>query len=215
MSIKEKVQQLVQQAEADKAAELRRQEEAQRQWLAECQEKTRQQEVLEKARFEKGKKALETTGVQNGVQRVLGEVFDVIREQDPEVELLIRKRRRYQPPDSSTNITRKISKVLEIYQDEEKRDRDSEFVDTVAMVVEKKRGEGKTTIRLGVEMEIDDPSKLWVISALGSFEPGDMLRINDKDLLPKLEERLAHKIVKGLHRHFIHETEDNSLDFGF
>jgi hypothetical protein len=63
MSIKEKVQQIALQAEAEKAAKLRRGEEEQRQSLIEYQKITRQQEALNKARFEKGKKALETTGV--------------------------------------------------------------------------------------------------------------------------------------------------------
>ena len=83
--IKEKVQQIVQQAEADTVAKKRRKEEDDLQWIAVCQERIRQYEVLKTDRLER-KKALEVTGV----QRVFGEVLDILREEDPEVQLQIR-----------------------------------------------------------------------------------------------------------------------------
>ena len=177
MSIKERVQQIIQRAEAEKAAELRRQEEGQRQWLAECQEKTRQWEALEKVRFEKGKKALEATGV----QRVFVDVLGVLKEVDPEVELHIRKG----------------------------------FVssaETVGVFVEKDRGEGETTTRLGVELEIDNPNKIWVKTAFEFVDKkDDLFLVKDPALLTKIENRLAEQIAQGSHRHFnpVYEPSDS------
>lgn len=152
MSIKEKVQQLVQQAEADKAAELRRQEESDRQWNVVCQERVRQYEALKADRLEKGKKALEDTGV----QRVFGEVFDILREEDPEVELQIREGQRYYSSGSRSLTDRKYERdflrALGSYGEKETEEREvknGSFIETVVMAVEKERGGAKSQPGLG------------------------------------------------------------------
>ena len=209
--IKEKVQQIVQQAEADTVAKKRRKEEDDLQWIAVCQERVRQYEALKTDRLEKGKKALEATGV----QRVFGEVLDILREEDPEVQLQIREGQKYYSPGSRSLTDRKyerdLSRVLGPYDEnkiEKREDEYGSFVETVVMAVEKERGEGEVTTRLGVELSVGDPRKLWIISAFGIYEQEDILAINDKDLFPKLKNRLAQNIAQRLHRHFNHVPED-------
>ncbi len=218
MSIKEKVEQLAQQAEAEKAAELRRGEEANQQGIAACKEQVRQHEALKADRLKKGKKILEVIGV----QRVFGEVLNILREEDPEVQLQIRKGYKYYSPGTISSADRKYNRDL--YRafgpfDEKRQnarvDEMGTFVDTVAMVVEKERGEGEITTMLGVELNVGDPGKLWVISAFGLSDQEDLLRINDKDLFQKLENRLAQNIAQGLHRHFNHVPEDSGTSYGW
>lgn len=211
MSIKEKVQQIIQKAEVEKVAELRWQEEGNRQWIAVCKERVQQYEVLKADRLEKGKKTLEDTGV----QRVFGEVFDILRGEDPEVQLQIREGQRYYSPGSRSLIDRKyernLFRALGPHDEKAIERREAEngsFVETIVMAVEKERGEGEVTTRLGVELNVGDPGKLWVISAFGLTEQRDLFSINDKDLLPKLENRLAQSIARKLHRHFNHVPED-------
>lgn len=80
MSIKEKVQQIIQQTELDKAAELRLREKERLQL-------NHRREALIAAKFEKGKKTLEATGV----QRVFDEVFDILKTKQLDVELHFRE----------------------------------------------------------------------------------------------------------------------------
>ncbi|MBI2309532.1 hypothetical protein HYU89_01415 [Candidatus Collierbacteria bacterium] len=191
MSIKEKVQQIIQRAEAEKAAELRLQEEEQRKLLIEYQEKTRQQEALEKVRFEKGKKALEATGV----QRVLVDVLGVLKEVDPAVELHIRKG------------------IVDCY-DLKNKEGGMYHAETVGFFVEKDRGEGETTTKLGVELEIDNPNKIWVEAASVIVNSkSDLFLVKDPALLEKIENRLAEQIAQGRHRCFnpVYEPRDHGM----
>lgn len=73
MSIKEKVQQIIQQAEAEMAAKLRREEEARLRLAIEAQELVCQREVSEEIVLENGRKAFESLGIQG----IMADVFDV------------------------------------------------------------------------------------------------------------------------------------------
>lgn len=160
MSVKEKVQQIIQQAELEQAAKLRRQEE-------EHLQLNRQREALIAARIEKGKKALEVLGV----QRVLGEVFDILKENHPEVKLRFRRTAEDLIPPTP-------------YID-----------DGFGLFVEGKRGVGKT--QLGVALSIDNPNNIQVISANGFWGEEDIVLLKDPALLAKIENRLAYHIAKG------------------
>ena len=86
MGIKEKVQQIIQKAEAEKAAAARRHEEERLRLAIEAQELVRQREALQRVWVEEGEKIIETLGF----RRVFEEVFDVVKQSDPEVELRVR-----------------------------------------------------------------------------------------------------------------------------
>lgn len=164
MSIKEKVQQLIQQAEAEKTAELRRQEEARLQLTR----LARQREETEAARFEKGKKVIEAIGV----QRVLGEVLDVLKDNHPEVKLHFRK--------TAEDLMPPTPYVIGGF----------------GLFVEGKRESGGKT-QLGVALSIDNPNNILVVSANGLMEEEDIILLKDPALLAKIENRLAYHIAKN------------------
>lgn len=204
MSIKERFQELIQETEAQKAAEARRREEENRLWSIERQKEIRQQEVretLEKAKFEKAKKTLEATGV----QRIFGEAIDILRKEDPEVKFQMKKGLRYHFPAESKSVKGKEG--------------NGEYVDTVAMVVEAQRGMGETTISLGVQMEVDSPTKIYALSAKNPhstiYKAAPPFIVNDKNLLPKLERRFAEIIIEGSHRDYKSWPDTDTYDGGY
>lgn len=211
MSIKEKVQQIIRQTKAEKAAELRRQEEARLRLAIEAQELVRQREILGKANLEKGKKILDSLGVQG----VMADALNVLKEVDQEVELYLREGSiecffgpRHESPTNLSTKTRYPAPGFTVKV---------HTANTVGYFVEKIRGERKTTVQLGVELEIEDSDKIWVVAARGFSQDEttkdvevkeNLLSANDPNLLEKIENCLARHIVLGRH------TQFNPPDFG-
>lgn len=207
MSIKEKAQQIIQQVEAEKVAELRRRERERLQLAQEVEESIRQREVFESAILKNGRKFFDSLGIQGVMTDVLG----VLKEEDPEVELRLRKSsiRRY-------FVTRSVFKggSFEALSETE----------TVGLFAEKKRGDREITTRLGVEVEIGDPSKIWVTAAeeISRFQVEkdmneNLLLVNDPELLEKVESCLARHIVLGHHTIYNYPgpPDDSNLSGGW
>lgn len=174
MSIKEKLLGLNRLAE-QRAVEAQRQRE-----VAEAQQRAEElrQENLKKARFERGKHILES----KGIPAVMGEVLEVLKPQNHGIELDIREGR------CLVN---------------------SRWVETVGVFVENYKGtqmyEGRTNIQIGVQLDSHNWTDLYVKAAETIFDIAgekDMFSINDRNLTPKIEKRLAELMFERKHKHY-------------
>jgi len=225
MSIKEKVQQIIQQAEAEKAAELRRQEEARLRLAIEAQKLSRQRETKERVLIEEGEKVVDALGFRN----VLEEVFDLVKQEDPEVELRVHTgsvryacmrlgNERILP--RSLSVTSSSEPGFQVRQYT-----DFHSADTVGVFVEKFRsGYYEHITGLGVQWEIGDPDKIWIYAAElcnpgdGSYPfdlEKDLLLAKDPELLTKIEDRLAEHIANGRHRRVNYPSGDSLHNYGW
>jgi len=180
MSIKEKLLGLNREAE-QKVVEGQRQREA-----TEAQQRAEElrQENLKKARFERGRHILES----KGIPAVMGEVLEVLKQKDPQVELNIREGHSWA----------KMEKV-----------------ETAGVFVEKHRGEGGTSIQIGVQLNSYNLTSLYVDAAESwALAEEDILSINDRGLIPKIEAKLAELIFGEKYKHYIPISRDNYEDFG-
>lgn len=179
MSIKEKLSGLKREA-VQRVAEEQRQRE-----VTEAQQRAEElrQENLKKARFERGKHILES----KGIPAVMGEVLEVLKQKDPQVELNIREGY------SWTKMER---------------------VETAGVFVEKHRGEGETSIQIGVQLNSHDLTSLYVDAAGRRFlTEEDILSINDRRLIPKIEAKLAELIFGEKYILYISGSIDSDYDY--
>lgn len=208
MSIKEKVQQLVQQVEADKAAELQRLERERLRLAVEAQELVYQREILSKVNLEKGRKILDSLGVKG----VMKEVFSELKEVDLEVELCLREgkiKRIFALGKTPTNLLTKTISLAPGLTAE------VHMANTVGYFVEKIRREGEMTVQLGIELEIDDPGKIWITAAKGPHPfqavedvKENLLLTDDSRLLENMEIGIAKHIVNR--RHLLLNSNDDT-----
>ena len=180
MSIKERLSGLHHEVEQRAAKEQRQREVSEAQQRA---EKLRQ-ENLKKARFERGRHILES----KGIPAVMGEVLEVLKQKDPQVELNIR----------GGHSWAKMEKV-----------------ETAGVFVEKQRGEGETSIRMGVQLNSHDLTSIYVDAADSGFlAEEDILSINDRRLIPKIEAKLAELILGERYKHYVSISRDDYDYFG-
>lgn len=174
MSIRERLLGLHREAEQRVAEERRQREVTEAQQRA---EKLRQ-ENLKKARFERGKHILES----KGIPAVMGEVFEALKPLNLGVELDIREGKCL------------VNRV---------------WVETVGVFVENYRGiheyEGHTNVQIGVQLDSHNLTNLYVKATKTTFASAgekDMFSINDRNLTPKIEKRLAELIFEREHEHY-------------
>ena len=174
MSIKERLSGLHHEVEQRAAKEQRQREATKAQQRA---EKLRQ-ENLRKARFERGRHILES----KGIPAVMGEVLEALKPLNLGIELDIRE---------GECLVNK------------------EWVETVGVFVENYRGiqerEGHTNVQIGVQLDSHNLTNLYVKATKTTFASAgekDMFSINDRNLTPKIEKRLAELIFESEHEHY-------------
>ena len=175
MNIRERLLGLHREAE-QKTAEEQRQREA-----TEARQRAEElrQENLKKVRFERGKKILES----KGIPAVMGEVLEVLKPLNLGVELDIRE-----------------GKCLV---------NNNRWVETVGVFVGNYEGlqtyEGRTNVQIGVQLDSHNLASLYVKAVKTTFANAgekDTFSINDKNLTPKIEKRLAELIFEREHEHY-------------
>lgn len=180
MSIRERLSGLHREAEQRAAEEQRQREVTKAQQRAEGL----RQESLKKTRFERGRYILES----KGIPAVMGEVLEVLKQKDPQVELNFREGHSWA----------KMEKV-----------------ETAGVFVEKHRGEGETSIQIGVQLNSHNLTSLYVDAAESGFlAEEDILSINDRRLIPKIEAKLAELIFGEKYKHYISISRDDNDNFG-
>ena len=140
------------------------------------------QENLKKARFERGRHILES----KGIPAVMGEVLEVLNQKHPQVELNIREGQSWT----------KMGKV-----------------ETVGVFIEKHRGEGETSIQIGIQLNSHNLTRVYVDAAESGFlTEEDILSINDRRLIPKVEAKLAELIFGNKYKHYISRSSSHDYD---